>query len=153
MRALPTALLLILALAGWGLAAWWADSPTLPGPGAVRVLDQGIVTSVVVMHRPWLEAHPGAETAVLAALADAYRFSRGDRAQADAWFTEAAGIAFDPAVLALAASVEPNLEADATIRTALNQDDLAGMEQAAAFMLEVGLLEEPAALGTMVAQP
>ncbi len=35
MRALPTALLAVLALLGWGLAAWWADSPTLPGPSAV----------------------------------------------------------------------------------------------------------------------
>ncbi len=35
MRALPTLLLAALALLGWGLAAWWAASPTLPGPWAV----------------------------------------------------------------------------------------------------------------------
>ncbi len=35
MRALPTFLLAVAALLGWGLAAWWADSPTLPGPWAV----------------------------------------------------------------------------------------------------------------------
>lgn len=37
MRSLPTLLLAALALLGWGLAAWWADSPTLPGPWAVAM--------------------------------------------------------------------------------------------------------------------
>ena len=37
MRALPTIALALLALLGWGLAAWWLDSPTMPGPWQVAL--------------------------------------------------------------------------------------------------------------------
>jgi len=175
MRALPTLLLAALALLGWGLAAWRADSPPLPGPWAVavaawllaregplladvvaslgRVLDRGVVTSVVVMNQAYKAANPGADERFMAALGDAYGLYRDKRSQADAWFVEAAGVAFDPAVLALAASVEPNLEAGARISTTLSEADLVGMDKAAAFMLEAGLLKRPADVRAMVAQP
>jgi ABC-type nitrate/sulfonate/bicarbonate transport system substrate-binding protein len=134
-------------------SAWDPAFAELEHSGAVRVLAQGVVTSVVVMHRGYLERHPGADEAFLDALAEAYERYREDRDQADAWFSEAAGITFDPAVLALAASVEPNLQPGVNVRTTLNQAELEGLERAAAFMLEVKLLKEPADLGAMVAQP
>ncbi len=141
----------------WGTidagSAWDPTFAELEHSGAVRVLDQGVVTSVVVMHKDYITTHPGADARFMAALEQAYGVYRNDVAQADAWFVEAAGVAFDPAVLALAASVEPNLEADAEISTRLSGYDIAGMERAAAFMLEVELLRQPADVAAMIAQP
>ncbi len=134
-------------------SAWDPTFAELEHSAAVRVLDQGVVTSVVVMHRDYLTAHPGADERFLAALGEAYAAYRSHPEQADAWFVEAAGVQFDPAVLALAASVEPNLELGGPISTRLSEGDLAGMERAAAFMLEAGLLKQPADLRAMVAQP
>lgn len=134
-------------------SAWDPTFAQLEHSGVVRVLDQGVVTSVVVMHRDYIAANPGADAHFLAALSEAYGVFRRERAQADDWFVEAAGVAFDPAVLALAASVEPNLELGATIRTNLSEDELVAMERAATFMLDAGLLKQPADVRAMVAQP
>jgi len=141
----------------WGAidagSAWDPTFAELEHSGAVRVLDTGVVTSVVVMNLAYKAANPGADERFMVALGDAYGLYRDKGAQADAWFVEAAGVAFDPAVLALAASVEPNLEAGATISTTLSEADLVGMDQAAAFMFEAGLLKHPADVRAMVAQP
>ncbi len=134
-------------------SAWDPTFAELEHSGAVRVLAQGVVTSVVVMHRDTIAAHPGIDERFMASLESAYGVFRDKRDQADAWFVDAAGVDFDPAVLSLAASVEPNLEAGATITTRLSEDDLAGMERAAAFMLEAGLLKQPAEVRSFVAQP
>lgn len=136
-------------------SAWDPAFAELEHAGQVRVVAQGVVTSVVVMNRGYLAASPSADERFLEALTEAYDHFRRHRKEADRWFIDAAGVNFDPAVLALAASVEPNLEAAtaADIGVRLSEDDIQGMERAAVFMLEAGLLKQSADVRAMIRQP
>lgn len=134
----------------WGktdaAAAWDPAFANLEHTGAVRAIDTTTITSVVVMDDRFVAAHPGADARFMGAMHTAYDFVRADPARAATWFVEESDLPFDQAVLARAASVEPNLSAAsaADIRVHLTADEVQSIEGAAAFMHEAGLLRTPA---------
>lgn len=131
----------------WGAvhaaAAWDPAFADLETQGKVRVIASDRITSVVVMDDDFAAAHGDAAVRFMAAMDDAYAHYRAHQAEVDGWFVEHSALPFAPAVLQLAASVEPNLEAGAPVRTTLSADDLAGLQTAADFMLEAELLRAP----------
>lgn len=144
----------IVALAGagaqagrWGAidaaGAWDPAYGNLQVEGKARSVHEATVTSVVFMNRDYATAHPGAEDRLLASLEEAWGVVRARRAEADAWFSEAAGVKFNQAVLDDAAAVEPNMRAGEPVRVRLNEDDVRNIEKAATFMAGAGLLKAP----------
>lgn len=140
----------------WGsidaASAWDPAFAELEHSGAVRTIASGVVTSLVMFDAEYSAQHPGAEQRFMGAMAMASDWYRTHPDQANTWFKEAAKLPFDVAVLDLAASVEPNLQATeaAGIRHALGEKDLAGLQRAADFMLGAGLLKAPFATAEMV---
>lgn len=131
----------------WGAvhaaAAWDPAFADLETKGKVRVIASDRITSVVVMDDDFARSHGEAAARFMAAMDDAYGHYRAHQAEVDGWFVEQSALPFAPAVLQLAASVEPNLEAGAPVRTTLSAADLAGLQTAADFMLEAELLRSP----------
>ena len=131
----------------WGAvdaaAAWDPAFADLETQGKVRVVARAQVTSVVVMHDAYAKAHEGADRRFMAALDEATAYYRDHRDEVDGWFIAESALPFDSKVLALAASVEPNLEPGAPIRSTLSPADVAGLQEAADFMLEAKLLRAP----------
>ena len=133
----------------WGAtdaaAAWDPAFANLEHSGAVRVIDQAEVTSVVVMNDGYRERHTEAAVRFQQALHAAYDVFRSDPARANAWFKEQSDLPFDVAVLELAAGVEDNLKASSAdqMRVHLTPDEVVGIQQAADFMVDAKLLRKP----------
>lgn len=140
----------------WGnthaAAAWDPAFANLEHAGAVRVIDQADVTSVVVMDDAFSTRVGGSAVRFQHALHAAYDFFRADPGKANAWFKQESDLPFDVGVLELAASVEPNLKATGPqgIRVHLDADDLVNMQRAADFMVEAKLLREAVQLNTLL---
>jgi sulfonate transport system substrate-binding protein len=136
----------------WGAVhaggAWDPAYADLEHAGKVRTVASGVVTSVVVMSDKYAAANAGADADFMKAMHRAYGYYKAHRAEVDGWFLEAAGLDFDPEVLALAASVEPNLEGE--IRVSLSEEDLGNLQKAADFMKTAKLLKEPFAVAPRV---
>ncbi|MES2641925.1 MAG: ABC transporter substrate-binding protein [Myxococcota bacterium] len=112
----------------------------------LRTIASSVVTSVIVMNDPFVTAHPGADQRFLTAMAMAYDVYRADPARADEWFETKTKRTYSAGVLTTAASVEPNLQAQAAIRMHLNEADVASLTGAGAFMEKAGLLKAPLAV-------
>ncbi|HCH65414.1 MAG TPA: hypothetical protein DFR83_21590 [Deltaproteobacteria bacterium] len=140
----------------WGqtdaAAAWDPAFATLEHSGAVRVIDRATITSVVVMDDRFVQQHPEVDRRFMQALHAAYDYVRTDPGHAAARFKEQSNLPFALDVLALAASVEPNLSAASArdIRVHLSAEEVAGMQKAADFMLEAGLLRTPAVVSGLL---
>jgi sulfonate transport system substrate-binding protein len=140
----------------WGnthaAAAWDPAFANLEHAGAVRVIDQADVTSVVVMDDRFSARVGNAGERFQKALHAAYDFFRADPGRANAWFKADSDLPFDVGVLELAASVEPNLKATEPqgIRVHLDEDDLLNMQRAADFMVEAKLLRGSVQLSTLL---
>jgi sulfonate transport system substrate-binding protein len=134
-------------------SAWDPAFADLEHGGRVRTVAQAVVTAVAVMDMDYVAAHPGADGRFLTALERAWAWYRDHREQADAWFLEEAKLSFDPEVLAVAASVEPNLDLDQPVRVALDASDLARLQEAADFMAKADLLPESLQVASRVHQP
>jgi sulfonate transport system substrate-binding protein len=113
--------------------------------GKARMLHTGRVLSLVLMSSDFLSRNSVAAVGFLRAFAEAYFYYATHREQADEWFRQASRLVFDPAVLALAASVEPNVGARrlADVRIVLDEDDLKVLDEAAAFLTAQGLVKRP----------
>lgn len=133
----------------WGTidagSAWDPAYANLEHSGAVRSVASGVVTSVVVMDNAFVSKAPGADARFMEAMFLAYDYYRTHQAEVDQWFLEAAKLDFDPGVLTLAASVEPNLGVNTRdhVRVWLNDDDMANLQKASDFMVEAELLKQP----------
>lgn len=101
-----------------------------------RVLDQGLVTSAIVMSEEFIKKNPRAAAAFLKSYITAFYYYAGHQAEANAWFKEEAKLDFDPAVLDLAASVEPNLKATSLtgVNISLSDKDISKIQSAADFI-------------------
>jgi len=136
----------------WGAidagSAWDPAYANLERSGKVRSIASGVVTSVVVMDNDFVSAHPGADARFMEAMFIAYDYYRTHTDEVDQWFLESAKLDFEPGVLTLAASVEPNLGVGTRddVRVWLNDEDLGSLQAAADFMLEAELLKAPFSL-------
>lgn len=140
----------------WGeidaAAAWDPTFAEIETSKRARTIASSVVTSVVVMDDAYAKANAGADTRFMTALAMAYDVYRADPARADRWFQQEAKLRFNLPVLSAAAAPEPNLKAAtaADIRVHLTDEDVAGIGEAAAFMLTAGLLQAPVAMDTVI---
>lgn len=109
-----------------------------------KVLHSGKVTSVIVMSRSFIKANPKAPAAFLEAFIEAVYFYGRNLEQVDNWFIKASQLRFGRDVLALAASVEPNIKAQEIvgIDIKLTPDLLAGLQEAADFLYDQGLVKK-----------
>jgi ABC-type nitrate/sulfonate/bicarbonate transport system substrate-binding protein len=87
------------------------------------------------MNKTYIKNNPEAPKNFLRAFRGAYEYYRDNVEQADAWFTEEAGLDITPEALAIAASVEPNLSGE-EIRLDFSEDDYIIMEEAVNFLVE-----------------
>ena len=139
-----------LASGGWGdvaaAAAWDPLYASLETGGAVKTLAETTVTAVVLMDDAYVAAHPGADVRLRDAVGEAWGYYAAHTAEANAWFRDAGKLTYDDAVLARAASVEPNLVPGAAVRITLDAEDLANLDAARAFLADAKLLADPIAV-------
>lgn len=112
--------------------------------GLVRNLKVGKIVSVIIMSKQYIKNNPEAPTKFLNAFRSAYDFYRTNVEQANRWFTEEASLDITPQALAIAASIEPNLEATdiSGIRLDFTDDDYAIMQEASDFLFEQEYIEK-----------
>lgn len=111
--------------------------------GLVRNLNVGKIVSVIVMANEYIEKNPEAPVKFLRAFFNAYDYYRNNVEQANMWFTEEAKLDITPKALEIAASIEPNLEAESKedIRIGFIEDDYKIMQEAAGFLYEQDLVK------------
>ncbi|MFT5686302.1 MAG: sulfonate transport system substrate-binding protein [Myxococcota bacterium] len=133
-------------------SAWDPVYADLEHNETVRTIASGVVTSVVVMDQDFVTANPDADRRFMIAMREAYGWYRAHAPQANRWFKDESKLPFDLEVLDLAASVEPNLQVSkaSEIRVSLNDEDLAGMQAAADFMLQAELLKAPVIVAPLI---
>lgn len=109
---------------------------------SARMLHIGKVTSVIVMSRTYISAYPGAPERFLRAFVEAVFYFARHIEQANEWFLKASQLNFGHDVLALAASVEPNLLATSVrdIRISLTPQVVEGLQEAADFLYDQSLI-------------
>ncbi len=134
-------------------SAWDPVFAQLESSGLVRTVANGVVTSVVVMDDDYVTANPGADSKFMDAMAKAYAQYRSDPAKANADFKAASNLDFSLEALDLAASVEPNLEPDASTRVTLSDEDKANIQKAADFMVDAEILPAQVDTSTMIREP
>lgn len=145
-------------LSSWGeidaMAGFDPMVAVLETSGAARLLHTGRVTSVIVMARPIIERDPEAPVRFLKAFQEAVLYYARNTEQANRWFLEAAQLSFGPDVLALAAAVEPNLRARRIeeVSIALTPELIAGMQEAADFLLEQKLIRQRVDMASRIDQ-
>lgn len=111
--------------------------------GLVRNLKVDKVVSLIVMSNEFIEKNPNVPTKFLAAFIDAYDYYRNNVSQSDQWFIDESKLDITATALALAASVEPNLQAKTKdeIRIDFTDDDYKIIQDAADFIFEQGLVK------------
>lgn len=111
--------------------------------GLVRNLNVGKVVSLIVISNEYIEKNPEAPVKFLRAFFNAYDYYRNNVEQANMWFTEEAKLDITPKALEIAASIEPNLEAESKedIRIGFIEDDYKVMQEAADFLYEQDLVK------------
>lgn len=104
----------------------------------------GNVVSVVVMRRGFIEENPEAARRFLAAYTEAWGLYQSDQGQANEWFVDDSNLQFTDEALALAASVEPNLDTAIASERRFNfsASDYEVMSQASQFLADQGLIDE-----------
>jgi len=109
--------------------------------GMARMLHVGVVVSLVLMSDSYLTTHPEDAQRFLQALIQAWHYYATHQEQANAWFQQESRLQFDPAVLDITASVEPNIKARSVgdLRMLLNPDDLNTVQSAAKFIHDAGM--------------
>lgn len=103
-----------------------------------RMLDVANVTSVVVMSKEMIERRPEVARRFLRSFILAYYYYATHTRQADDWFQSESRLSLEPEVLALAASVEPNVRATEPrqIDVALHDETVEKLQEAADFIFE-----------------
>jgi taurine transport system substrate-binding protein len=133
----------------WGetdaVAVWDPTLSDLELQGRARLLSEARVTSLILLNDGYAAEHPGSAERLLEAIGQAWRIYAQDPAAADAAFLKATALSLHPEALTRAASAEPNLRGSPRLQ--LNEAEIAGLESAARFMHEVGLLAAPLDLG------
>lgn len=134
-----------------GSKSSWGDIDALVGfdptpailefKGLARMLHVGQVVSVVLISDSYLKTNPDESKRFLQAFLQAWHYYATHQPQANQWFQEESRLEFDPRVLDLAASVEPNIKARTIIelRPTLNHADMETVQSAAKFIYDHGM--------------
>jgi ABC-type nitrate/sulfonate/bicarbonate transport system substrate-binding protein len=137
-----------------GTSSSWGDVDAMAGfdptvailetSKAARMLHIGRVTSVIVMSKDYIAAHPDAPVRFLQAFKEAVLYYAKHVKQANDWFRQTSQLTFNDEVLALAASVEPNLQAEtiSDVSITFTPDLITGMQEAADFLFDNGLISQ-----------
>lgn len=125
-------------------STWDPPLAELALAGKARVLDQGLVTAVIVMSEDFMKKNPGAAETFLKSYIIAYHYYAGHQQQANEWFREEARMKAGPEVLDLAASVEPNLKAKKLkdVNIGLSSRDISNIQSGADFIYDQKLTKE-----------
>jgi sulfonate transport system substrate-binding protein len=132
----------------WGnIDAMASFDPTpaiLEEKGLVRNLKVGKIVSVIAMSNDYIEKNPEAPVNFLKAFRGAYSFYRNNVNQANSWFTAEAKLDMTPEALKIAASIEPNVnaESDKEIYIDFKEEDYAVMQEAADFLYAQELISK-----------
>jgi len=132
----------------WGqfsaLATWDPPLAELECAKKAKVLDYGLVTSVIVASEDFLNKYPKGAVQFLKSYIEAFYFYAQNQKTANAWFKDASKLDFDLEVLDLAASVEPNLKAQKLedIDIFLNEKDIVVIQSGADFIFDQGLTDK-----------
>jgi ABC-type nitrate/sulfonate/bicarbonate transport system substrate-binding protein len=119
-------------------STWDPPLAELALAGKARVLDQGLVTAVIVMSEDFMKKNPGAAETFLKSYMTAYHYYAGHQQQANEWFRAEARMEAGPEVLDLAASVEPNLKAKTlkAVNIGLSARDIQNIQSGADFIYD-----------------
>ena len=120
--------------------------------GLARMLHVSEVTSVVMLSADYHARHPDAAKNFLKAFIVAYHYYATHQREAGDWFLSASRLRFDPAVLDVAAAVEPNVRAVALhdIDVRLTARDAARLQEAADFNADNGLVKRRLAMRDLI---
>jgi len=123
------------------LASWDPNIAIFVSKGDARVLKSGVGLGVVYMSDDFIEKHRGAAISFLKAYIEAYYYYITHQAQANDWFAKEARIEFDPSLLNVAASFEPNMKAHtlSQIDVGIHPQDIKTMEDGAKFAFTLRL--------------
>ncbi len=133
----------------WGeIDAMASFDPTpaiLEEKGLTRTLKVGKIVSVIAMSNEYIEKNPDAPVNFLKAFKGAYKFYRNDIGQSNDWFKEEAKLDITPKALEIAASIEPNVNAENEDDIYINfkDEDYLVMQEAADFLLEQDMIKTP----------
>ena len=111
----------------------------------VRMLHIGTVTSVIVMSKSYINAHPDVPVKFLKGFIESVYYYSGHQSQANEWFRNASQLTFSDDVLSLAASVEPNLQTKRIrdISITFTPELVSGMQEASDFLYTNDLIKQP----------
>lgn len=133
----------------WGqfdaFASWDHHIAQFERDGKARVLQAGPALGVVMVSKDLASTNPEGLARFRDAFVLAYDFYRRNRSLVDAWFAEETGGRFDTALLHAVADIEPNLGVAslAEVDVALNDADLATLQEAADFASAQNLIRRP----------
>ena len=132
----------------WGeidaLAGFDPTPAILEEKGLVRNLAVGKIVSVILMNNEYIKNNPDAPKQFLTAFNGAYKFYRNNIEQSDTWFAEEAKLDITPKALEIAASIEPNVNAnsDEEIYIDFKEEDYAIMQEAADFLFGQEMIDK-----------
>lgn len=120
--------------------------------GLIRNLKVGRVVSVVMMSKNYITKHPKSPQQFLKAFYQSYDFYRKNTSKADAMFIDESKLNVSKKALAIAASVEPNVQAKSNrdIRLGFTKDDYNVLQEAADFIYNQGLITQKVAMKDFV---
>jgi len=109
--------------------------------GLARMLHVGSVVSLVLISTDYLMQQPQASQRFLEAFIESWYFYSTHQDIANRWFQDDSRLNFDPVILDIAASVEPNIAAQSIIdiQPYLSENDVTILQEAADFVYDQGL--------------
>jgi ABC-type nitrate/sulfonate/bicarbonate transport system substrate-binding protein len=123
------------------LASWDPNIAIFENRGLAKVLKYELGLAVVYMSEDFIQKHPDAAVSFLRAYMEAYYYYAIHRQQANQWFAEEARIQFDPSLLDVAGSFEPNLKSQSIkdIDVNIYERHIKMMEEGADFAFSLKL--------------
>jgi len=117
------------------LVSWDPNIAIFQNKGFAKILKYDLGLAVVVMSEDFMNKYPEAASAFLSAYIEAYYYYVINQRTANKWFAEEARIQFDPSILDIAASFEPNMKAQSikSINVNITEDHVQSMQRGAEF--------------------
>ena len=114
----------------------------------VRMLESVQPQSFVTMSKKFITEHPDAAKNFLKSYREAYFYYAQHQDEANTWYAKEARIKFDPSILDISASLEPNLKAQTLddINIDIPQEDVEQMKQVISSAKAMGLIQKDIAI-------
>lgn len=123
------------------LASWDPNIAIFESKGLAKLLKSELALAIVYMSEDFINKHPDSAKSFLKSLIESYYYYALNQRLANQWYVEEARIQFDPSLLDISASFEPNLRAKNIKDIDINIDDhhLAMMQEGAEFAFNIKL--------------